>query len=143
MRKSGIEEGNRWLEQAKEDLKWARMLAEKGGYHIACFLAQQVAEKAIKALLYASGETIVLGHSVNMLAQKAAQYSKKIGEKSGKWSVLDSYYIPTRYPNGLPDSIPAKVYNREIAIKAVDLAGDAVSTADEIIRDLVKDLNNK
>ncbi|QSQ09150.1 hypothetical protein H0A61_01509 [Koleobacter methoxysyntrophicus] len=48
-----------------------------------------------------------------------------------------------RYPNGLPDSIPAKVYNREIAIEAVDLAEDAVSTADEIIRDLVKDLNNK
>ncbi|MDN5331847.1 MAG: hypothetical protein PWP45_1072 [Tepidanaerobacteraceae bacterium] len=48
MRKSGMEEGKRWLEQAKEDLKWARMLAEQGGYHIACFLAQQVAEKPLK-----------------------------------------------------------------------------------------------
>jgi len=136
MRKSGMEEGKRWLEQAKEDLKWARMLAEKGGYHIACFLAQQVAEKAIKAFLYASGETIVLGHSVNILAQKATQYNEKIGEKSGRWSVLDGYYIPTRYPNGLPDSIPSKVYNREIATEAVDLAEDAVNTVDEIMKDL-------
>jgi len=32
------EEGKRWLEQAKADLKWARDLAERGGYHIACFL---------------------------------------------------------------------------------------------------------
>ena len=45
MRKSNIEEGRRWLEQAIEDLKWAKDLAERGGYHIACFLAQQVGEK--------------------------------------------------------------------------------------------------
>ncbi|MDN5331846.1 MAG: hypothetical protein PWP45_1071 [Tepidanaerobacteraceae bacterium] len=82
------------------------------------------------------GETIVLGHSVNVLARKAAQYDEKIGEKCEKWSVLDGYYIPTRYPNGLPDGIPAKVYNREIATKAVELAEDAVSTVEEIINDL-------
>lgn len=88
MRKSGIEEGKRWLEQAKEDLKWAQRLAEEGGYHIACFLSQQVAEKAIKAFLYAKGETIVIGHSVNLLSQKASQYDKRIGEKGERWSIL-------------------------------------------------------
>ena len=31
------------------------------------------------------------------------------------WGVLDSYYIPTRYPNDLPDDIPARVYNRRAA----------------------------
>ena len=40
MRKEATEEGKRWLEQAKEDLKWAKDLAERGGHHIACFLAQ-------------------------------------------------------------------------------------------------------
>ncbi|KXG77389.1 hypothetical protein AN618_11170 [Fervidicola ferrireducens] len=93
MRRSGMEEGKRWLEQAKEDLKWARMLAEQGGYHIACFLAQQVAEKAIKAFLYAMGETIVPGHSVNVLARKAAQYNEKIEEKCEKWSVRRKLWI--------------------------------------------------
>jgi HEPN domain-containing protein len=51
MRKSARDEGQRWLAQAREDLKWARHLAEEGGWHIACFLAQQVAEKALKAFL--------------------------------------------------------------------------------------------
>ncbi|MCR4432337.1 MAG: HEPN domain-containing protein [Tepidanaerobacteraceae bacterium] len=134
MRKSGIEEGKRWLEQAKEDLKWAQRLAEEGGYHIACFLSQQVAEKAIKAFLYSKGETIVIGHSVNSLSQKASQYDKRIVEKGERWSILDGYYIPTRYPNGLPDSIPAKIYNKEIAVKAVELAEDAVNT----VRDLIE-----
>ena len=48
MRKSGLEEGQRWLSQAVEDLKWAQHLARQGGWHIACFLAQQVTEKHLK-----------------------------------------------------------------------------------------------
>jgi HEPN domain-containing protein len=47
MRRSAPDEGRRWLEQAEEDLRWAKDLAERGGYHIACFLAQQVGEKAL------------------------------------------------------------------------------------------------
>lgn len=64
MRREAIDEGRRWLEQATEDLKWAKDLAERGGYHIACFLAQQVGEKALKAFLYSQGEEIVIGHSL-------------------------------------------------------------------------------
>ncbi len=36
-----------------EDFRWADHLAVQGGYHIACFLAQQVGGKALKAFLYA------------------------------------------------------------------------------------------
>jgi HEPN domain-containing protein len=38
------------------------------------------------------------------------------------WSILDSYYIPTRYPNGLPADIPARVYNCAAARSALALA---------------------
>ena len=65
MRRSALEEGQRWLSQAMEDLKWAKRLAEEGGWHIACFLAQQIAEKALKAFLYSRGEEIVVGNSVS------------------------------------------------------------------------------
>lgn len=37
-------------------------------------------------------------------------------------------YIPTRYPNGLPDGIPAQVYNEKAAREAVALAEDVVET---------------
>lgn len=49
MRPSPRDEGQRWLEQAADDLKWTRLLAREGGYHLACFLSQQVAEKALKS----------------------------------------------------------------------------------------------
>jgi len=134
MRKEAKEEGKRWLEQAIEDLKWAKDLAERGGYHIACFLSQQVGEKALKAFLYAQGEEIVIGHSVERLCHLAAKYEANFLKKVKKWAILDGYYIPTRYPNGLPDSIPAKVYTRDAAGEAVRLAGEIVDYIKEKIK---------
>jgi len=131
MRRSPFEEGRRWLEQAQEDLRWAQDLAQRGGYHIACFLAQQVGEKALKAFLYAQGEEIVLGHSIERLCHSAARWEPRFGELVQRWSILDSYYVPTRYPNSLPDSIPARVYTREAAQEGVQLAGDVVSFVSE------------
>ncbi len=133
MRRSACEEAKRWLDQARDDMKWARSLSEEGGYHIACFLSQQIAEKAIKAFLYAQGEFPVVGHSVAALAEKAGRYNDAIGRRARTWAILDGYYIPTRYPNGLPDSIPSKVYGPEAAVQAVNLAEDVVSTIASIL----------
>ncbi len=127
MRNKPAEEGRRWLRQASEDLRWTRHLAKEGAYHLACFLAQQVAEKALKAFLYAQGEEIVLGHSVERLCQAAAAFEPEFEVRVRSWSVLDGYYIPTRYPNGLPDGIPADVYTHQAATDAVALAEDVVS----------------
>jgi len=100
---------------------------------LACFLAQQVAEKALKAFLYAQGEEIVLGHSVERLCAEAAERDVGFVEMRERWAVLDGYYVPTRYPNSLPGSIPAHVYTREIAAEAVALAQEVVSAVGERI----------
>jgi len=36
--------------------------------------------------------------------------------------IFDTYYIPTKYPNELPDGIPAEVYTEKIAKNALILA---------------------
>lgn len=138
MRRSPLEEGRRWLDQAEEDLRWAKDLAERGGYHIACFLSQQVGEKAIKAFIYAGGEEIVIGHSIERLCRAAGQRRPLFNEKVAVWSILDSYYIPTRYPNGLPDSIPARVYTQTAAQEAVRLADEIVSLVRSELTELEK-----
>ena len=51
MRESPRNEGYRWLEQAQADLQWARPLHAEGAYYLVCFLAQQLAEKALTAFL--------------------------------------------------------------------------------------------
>lgn len=115
------------MSQAAEDFKWTKLLAEQGGWYLACFLSQQVTEKALKAFLYAQGEEIVLGNSVARLCADAAEYNMDFSEKAKRWSLLDGYYIPTRYPNGLPDGIPAEVFTEEAAKSAVALAEEAVN----------------
>lgn len=129
-----LEEGRRWLEQAEEDLKWTRHLVREGAHHIACFLAQQVAEKALKAFLYAHGREIVLGHSIERLCQEAAQYWEAFARHAQRWALLDGYYVPTRYPNSLPGSIPAKVYTREAAEEAARLAEEVVRVVREQLK---------
>ena len=122
MREGPRYEGKRWLEQALADMEWACRLDDQGGYYLACFLSQQAAEKALKAFLYAQGEEVVIGHSVRQLCGRAAGYDEKFQRQQDEWGVLDSYYIPTRYPNGLPDDIPARVYNHQAGEGALSLA---------------------
>jgi len=85
-----------------------------------------VAEKALKAFLYAMGEEVVLGHSVNRLCDEASRHDESFAEKGRMWWILDGYYVPTRYPNSLPDGIPAEVYTADAAKEAVELAAEVV-----------------
>lgn len=63
-------EARRWLKQAEEDFKNAKVIFKAGGWYMVCFLAHQVVEKALKAFLYFQGEAKVLGHSVLKDAQQ-------------------------------------------------------------------------
>ena len=127
-------QGLRWLEQAEADRHGAQLLFDGESYHLACFIAQQVAEKALKAYLYAQGEEIVLGHSVEALCRRAAEYDKAFADLRQDVALLDAYYIPTRYPNGLPDSIPARVYTRAAAAETLRMADQALVVVSAKIR---------
>lgn len=96
MRSRASKEGLRWLRQAQVDLGWTCHLAQEGAYHLGCFLAQQVSEKALKAFLYAQGEEIVLGHSVERLSRAAAAFDPGFAARARTWSVLDGYNVPVR-----------------------------------------------
>ena len=115
-------EARRWLEQAKYDLKTARWNMEGGLFAPACFWAQQSAEKAVKAFLYSKGERVVVGHSVAELLEKAKVYDRNLKALISYGIVLDRFYIPTRYPNGLPGGIPAYTYKKKDALEAIRLA---------------------
>ena len=127
MRGTPRREGKRWLEQAQVDMRWARHLFAEGAHYLVCFLSQQIAEKTLKAFLYAQGEELVVGHSVRQLCQRAGEYDARFQDRLDEWALLDSYYVPTRYPNGLPDGIPANVYNKAAAQGALALAEGVVA----------------
>ena len=134
MKREARSEGLRWLEQAQEDRRGAQLLLEGASYHLACFVAQQVAEKALKAFIYAQGEEFVVGHSVEMLCRWAAEFDADFEELREEIALLDGYYIPTRYPNGLPDSIPARVYTRPAAEETLRLADRTLRLVEDKLR---------
>jgi HEPN domain-containing protein len=127
-------EGQRWLEQAEADYAAIQVLFEAGIHHLACFVSQQVAEKALKAFLYAQGEEVVVGHSVERLCRWATEYDADYAAIQDIASPLDGYYVPTRYPNGLPESIPARVYTRSASENAMRLAQQVLDLARRKLR---------
>jgi len=86
----------------------------------AAFQSQQAAEKAVKALWYKEGRD-PWGHSIVRLVQDfpSAEKYPALRNVLDEAKRLDKLYIPTRYPNGLPDMIPAEVFTLEEAQAAV------------------------
>ena len=120
-------EGGRWLAQAESDLSDGRYLADGRRYAVACFLAQQAAEKALKGLLYAGGVDVVLGHGVGQLCTEVTRAHPEAEPRCPDWAGLDVFYISTRYPDALPSGIPATTFTAAQAAAALDVAADALA----------------
>ena len=108
-----------WLRQARKDLEKARLDVDSGYYEWACFTAQQAAEKALKALVQRlHGEA--WGHGTKALIENLPY--KDSGSLLEDARFLDKMYIPTRYPNGLPEGIPHDYFTKSEAEQAVRAA---------------------
>jgi len=125
-----MSEAERWLAQARRDLDDAIFAASGARWNLACFLAQQSAEKALKAYLYARGAEAVWGHSVADLCGEAARADAAFATLGAEAAALDQYYIPTRYPNGLPGGIPADAYTRTDGERALALCRAVIELVD-------------
>lgn len=103
-------EALRWLEQGLKDFKAAQWSKQGEFYAQACFLCQQSGEKLLKGYLYGQGERLILGHSLLELLSKCQTYQASLHQIDPDCRLLDRFYIPTRYPNGLPAGIPQTHY---------------------------------
>ena len=116
-------EVQRWLRQAEKDLESARDSLTAKHYEWACFQSQQAAEKALKAFLYSKGLRAILTHSIRDLVLDCSKFNKGFGNLVSQGKVLDSYYIPTRYPDGLVgNEIPSEYYSQEDASQCISYA---------------------
>ncbi len=114
-----------WLAQAERDLEVAEVMLTQGFYEWVCFICQQAAEKAVKAIFQAiHGEA--WGHSVSRLLKKLPEKQPPT-EKLIKAAIrLDKFYIPPRYPNGFDSGAPKDYFTLEDAHGAVADATEIV-----------------
>jgi len=128
-------EARRWFQQARADLEVVRTLRSAGHHAAACFFSQQAAEKALKAVLFSQGARVVLEHSVRELVRQCQTHDPAFAGAAEEGALLDQFYIPTRYPNGLPaPAVPSEVYTEAHARAAQEAAQRILSAVEDFLR---------
>ncbi len=108
-----------WIFFADSDREAAKETCARGLYHVACFHAQQAAEKLLKACLSRREEAIRKTHSLQELYNDVLNDFPALQEHYDNLIALDQYYIPTCYPDALPGSLPEGLPTKEHAEKAI------------------------
>lgn len=128
-------EGERWLGEAEVGLEATELLLSPLP-SLACFHAQQAAEKALKSILFAAGKRMVVGHSLGSLGREVLSHSPGYAALKGDVGKLDRFYIPTRYPNGLPEgSDPATAFDPDDALAAAATARAVIDYARRFLQE--------
>ncbi len=114
-----------WLSQAQRDLEQAEDSLRAGRHEWACFASHQAAEKAVKALHLWLGQD-AWGHSVARLLEEVSSRVAVPDELVDKGRVLDTFYVPTRYPNSHPEGAPYEHYGPLQSREALRYAREVV-----------------
>jgi len=92
-----------WFKKARDDYKSAKVVLDEGGYYgTTCFLAQQMAEKYLKAFLVYSGWKLEKMHDLIKLLNECKKISSDFDDLKEDCILLNDYYIETRYPLDTP-----------------------------------------
>ena len=118
--------------QAERDLENARYELKGGYYEWACFLSQQAAEKAIKAVYQRLGAE-AFGHSVASLLKRLPRRFSPSRELVDAAKELDKAYIPARYPNAHPEGPPFEAYTEGEARRLISYAEKIVEFCKDIL----------
>jgi HEPN domain-containing protein len=125
------------LRTAEGDLAAARILHAAHRYAHACFHAHQSAEKAVKACAFAGGGD-PWGHSVQDLIRELASDDEDVRRcllpLAERGARLDRYYIPTRYPSGLPQETPEEAFFEDDAVQALAIADEIIAAVRRVLQ---------
>ena len=122
------DEFGRWITSAQATLNSAVKDLRGGEYNWACFKSDQAAEKALRALLWGSGNPRY-GHSLKKL------YDALEGLIGGDDRIkedclrLDKYYTSTRYPYVWESGMPEEYFSESEALEAIRRAEEVLSWA--------------
>jgi HEPN domain-containing protein/predicted nucleotidyltransferase len=130
------EDAARWLAFAAEDLRMVELALQESLFNQACFHAQQCAEKSLKAAFASRGDLIPRTHAlVDLLERLPEDVRARFAGLSDQLRQLDQFYVPTRYPDALPGSLPSGLPQRSHAEMALATAKPALASAEALCRE--------
>jgi len=123
----------RWLAFAYEDLRVAELALKEDIFNQTCFHAQQCVEKALKGvLLHHHNRTPPHLHAIaELLRLLPTGWFAEV--RADLIETMDNYYIPTRYPDALPGTLPEGLPGKPEAEEAVSLARIVIEEARRIV----------
>lgn len=113
---------NNWFAFAKQDLKTAEVVLKEEIYNQVCFHCQQAAEKLLKGYLFAKNKEVPKTHFLDELLSLCIQIDGDFEKLREYCAKLDDYYIPTRYPDALPGTLPEGLPEEKDALEALSFA---------------------
>ena len=123
-----------WLEQARRDLEAAGRLAEAGVWFASVSWCHQAAEKALKALLLASGKAVRGRNLLELLRLVVEELGvEPPGEAVRCARRLNPHYVVSRYPDAA-NGLPYEVYDEEDAREALECAGVVLGWVERLLR---------
>ena len=117
----------KWLAKAEDDLQFAKVGLENQFYSQVCFLSQQAIEKALKGFLVSKGRLYPKTHKLIELKGLCAAILPSLEGLEDSLRIVDEYYIPSRYPDGVPGSFKDSLPNRKNAKEALETAEKILS----------------
>ena len=120
----------RWLEYATNDLHAASimLLREDVAPRIACFLAQQSAEKALKSILILKGLDVIKTHDLDAISERLPKIDYlKFEFLDLSW--LTEWSVSSRYPGDWSEALD------EDAEKAVAIATEVIGICQKFYHD--------
>jgi HEPN domain-containing protein len=131
MQPEAIEEAQAWLRKAQSDLRAIEILIKNSDFppDIVCYHAQQMAEKALKALLTAYGVPFPKTHDLVFLNHLLPS-TIDVGVEPQALAELSYFAVESRYPGEMEE------YTHSLAEKLLQQARTAYDTAADLIRKL-------
>jgi HEPN domain-containing protein len=128
------EEMEDWFSRAEGELEYAKVLLKNGKYHHSCYLAQQVAEKALTAALLEFGVIKERG-SVTTLVSELGKLTRVPPNIEKTAQFLDACYAPPSFADNYDPSVLRRLYNPEHVNESLRLAQLMVDFARKVVGD--------
>jgi len=122
-----------WLDKAADDLAVGKLALTNGFTAHTCFLAHQAFEKVLKAYLIYRRGAYPRTHKLVDLVRECSHFEGSITDLLDNAIGLDQYYIPTRYPDATPGTLPQTLPSRDQASEALIAAQHAFDLIYQLI----------
>ncbi|MDA8334645.1 MAG: HEPN domain-containing protein [Peptococcaceae bacterium] len=123
-----------WIKVAHDDLRMTELAIGEDIFGMACFHAQQAAEKTLKGFLIVNNVNYPQKHDLIRLNRLCRQIDSNFVELKSQVTLLNQFYMPSRYPDAAVGMTPEGMPTKETARKALDFAREVVEFCSEKIK---------